>query len=461
MPPSFQVPSRSRPAQLGLDFSLLYKDQEAISAPFSLPLSPPPDLPSFSQGPCLALASSPIPPDAKPLVAVIGVGYVGTHLVSNFSSCWDICGFDLSQGRVAQLSNEAEFRQNPRVCFSSSPAGLADATHYLISVPTLLRADKTVDMSHLRSAIETVFLYARAGATVVIESSVAVGMTRELLRPLAKARGCFAGMSPERVDPGRVEPPARLIPKVISGLDDICPGSLAAITRIYAPVFNTLVPVSRPEVAEFTKLYENCQRMINIAYANEMADACAGLSIDPYEVCAAASSKPFGYMNYNPGLGVGGHCIPVNPWYLLASGCEMPLLRQASEAMSRRPVDAARAYAKYLRDSEAFGAVQVLVVGMGFKPGQSTLSYSPGLELARELQRIGNKEAESRSIRVVFADPLVKQAAIPDIEKLADEDWNAESLRQFDLIVVSMRQHGLNYSELERVGSACVEWWCR
>ncbi|EJT72130.1 hypothetical protein GGTG_08998 [Gaeumannomyces tritici R3-111a-1] len=231
-------------------------------------------------------------------------------------------------------------------------------------------------------------------------------------------------MSPERVDPGRVEPPARLIPKVISGLDDICPGSLAAITRIYGPVFNTLVPVSRPEVAEFTKLYENRQRMINIAYANEMADACAGLSIDPYEVCAAASSKPFGYMNYNPGLGVGGHCIPVNPWYLLASGCEMSLLRQASEAMSRRPVDAARAYAKYLRDSEAFGAAQVLVVGMGFKHGQSTLSYSPGLELARELQRIGNKEAESRSIRVVFADPLVTQAAIPSIEKLADEGWN-------------------------------------
>ncbi|KAL8391768.1 hypothetical protein RB595_002105 [Gaeumannomyces hyphopodioides] len=461
MPPAFQVPSRLRPAQLGLDFSLVHKKQEGVTAPFALPLSPPPDSPSFSQGPCLALASTSIPPDAKPLVAVIGVGYVGTHLVSNFSSCWDVCGFDLSKDRVAQLSSEVEFRQNPKVCFSSSPADLADATHYLISVPTLLRADKTVDTSHLRSAIETVFRYARPGATVVIESSVAVGMTRELLGPLAKARGCFAGMSPERVDPGRAEPPARLIPKVISGLDDTCPGSLAAITRLYAPVFDTLVPVSRPEVAELTKLYENCQRMINIAYANEMADACAGLSIDPYEVCAAASSKPFGYMNYTPGLGVGGHCIPVNPWYLLGSGCEMPLLRRASEAMSRRPADVARAYAKHLRNGDALGPARVLVVGMGFKPGQSTLCYSPGLELARGLHRAGNMEAQNRAIRVVFADPLVEQDAIPDIEKLADEDWNAESLRQFDLIVVSMRQHGLDHTELERAGNVCVEWWCR
>lgn len=461
MPSTFPAPSRVRPAHLGLDFSLVNKRRIGSSATFALPLSPPPDSPSLAQEPCVAVASTPITPDAEPLVAVIGVGYVGTHLVSNFSSCWDVCGFDLSQGRIAQLSNEAEFRHNPRVCFSTCAADLADATHYLIAVPTLLRDDKTVDTSHLKKAIETVFQHARPGATVVIESSVAVGMTRELLGPLARARGCFAGMSPERVDPGRVEPPASLIPKVISGLDDICPGSLAAITRLYAPVFETLVPVSRPEVAELTKLYENCQRMINIAYANEMADACAGLGIDPYEVCNAAGTKPFGYMDYAPGLGVGGHCIPVNPWYFLASGCEMPLLRRAAETMSGRPADVARTYAKHLRDKATPGTARVLVVGMGFKPGQSTLCYSPGLELARELRRQGDMGAQDASVQVMFADPLVEQNAIPDIGKLADEDWNAKTLAQFDLVIVAMRQHGLDFGELERAGDVCVEWWCR
>ncbi|KLU92550.1 hypothetical protein MAPG_11495 [Magnaporthiopsis poae ATCC 64411] len=461
MPSTFPAPSRVRPAPLGLDFSLISKRQAGSSAAFALPLSPPPDSPSFGQEPCFAPALTPIASDAEPLVAVIGVGYVGAHLVSSFSSCWDVCGFDLSRDRIAQLSSEAEFRQHPRVCFSTRAADLADATHYLISVPTLLLADKTVDTSHLQKAIETVFQHARPGATVVIESSVAVGMTRELLGPLAKARGCFAGMSPERVDPGRVEPPASRIPKVISGLDDICPGSLAAITRLYAPVFETLVPVSRPEVAELTKLYENCQRMINIAYANEMADACFGLGIDPYEVCNAAGTKPFGYMDYAPGLGVGGHCIPVNPWYFLASGCEMPLLRRAAEATSGRPADVARTYAKHLRDKATFGTARVLVVGMGFKPGQHTLCYSPGLELARELRRQGDMWGQDVSVQVMFADPLVGQSAIPDIGKLANEDWNAETLAQFDLVIVAMRQHGLDFGELERARDVCVEWWCR
>lgn len=135
--------------------------------------------------------------ETRPLVAVIGVGYVGTHLVSNFSRHWDVLGFDLSESRVQSLKSGAEFAANPHVGFTTSHEHLANATHYLISVPTLLLPDKTIDVSYLRNALETTFKYARAGATVVIESSVAVGMTRELLGPLAKARGCFAGMSPE------------------------------------------------------------------------------------------------------------------------------------------------------------------------------------------------------------------------------------------------------------------------
>lgn len=174
-----------------------------------LPLTPPvtpPETPtkekvvepSYTEVyPSLLTPSNLITPDTQPLVAVIGVGYVGTHLVSNFSRRWDVLGFDLSEGRIQSLKDDPEFTHNTRVDFTTSQAHLANATHYLISVPTLLLPDKTVDVCYLKSALETTFKYARPGATVVIESSVAVGMTRDLLGPLAKARSCFAGMSPE------------------------------------------------------------------------------------------------------------------------------------------------------------------------------------------------------------------------------------------------------------------------
>jgi len=133
-----------------------------------------------------------------------------------------------------------------------------------------------------------------------------------------------------------VRPPARSIPKVVSGLDDCVPGSLDRIARLYGKVFDQVVKVSRPEVAEMTKLYENCQRMMAIAYANEMADACIPHGIDPFEVASAAATKPFGYLPITPSLGVGGHCIPVNPFYLF-SNCDFPLLRAATEKMLNRP----------------------------------------------------------------------------------------------------------------------------
>jgi len=177
----------------------------------------------------------------------------------------------------------------------------------------MVKADRSIDLTYLSAAIQTVASHARPGSTVVIESSVAVGMTRELLRNLMSAKSIKAGMSPERVDPGRSYPPAASIPKIISGLDDITAGSLASIYEVYSQAFDSIITVSSPEVAEMVKLYENCQRMVNIAYANEMADACMQLGIDAYEVCNAAATKPFGFSSYTPGLGVGGPCIPCNP----------------------------------------------------------------------------------------------------------------------------------------------------
>ncbi|KAF4967903.1 hypothetical protein FZEAL_10462 [Fusarium zealandicum] len=398
-----------------------------------------------------AVAES-IDTSTEPLVAVIGVGYVGEHLVDVFSKNYNVLGYDVSEARTQQLAQKLPAGSSVR--FTCKACDLADATHFLISVPTLLLPNKTIDSSYLRSALSAVSLYARRGAVVVVESSVAVGMTRELLGPLAKERGFFAGMSPERVDPGRVEPPAHSIPKVVSGLDDMVPGSLDAILRLYSQSFDHVVPVSRPEVAEMMKLYENCQRMVCIAYANEMADACVGHNIDPYEVCHAASTKPFGYQPFAPGLGVGGHCIPVNPWYLL-SNSKFPLLQSAAEKMNARPADIAqRAVERLYREGRDGTQPRVLVVGIGFKRGQSHLANSPGLELTKSLV-LTNK------VQVTWADPLVSQAAVPQIARLADSDWTVEALEQgFDMIIVAFRQDGLDFGVLDRVEGVHVERWC-
>ena len=202
------------------------------------------------------------------------------------------------------------------------------------------------------------------------------------------------------------------------------------------------------------KLYENCQRMVCIAYANEMADACISHGIDPYEVCDAAATKPFGYMPYTPGVGVGGHCIPVNPFYLL-SNSSFPLLESATNAMWSRPARIAeRALASLRQGPKKPGLPRVLVVGMAFKIGQTSLSNSPGLELAKHL--VVSQEAD-----VAWADALVPQGDIPQIPRLADGDWRKDTLEEFSLIIVTLRQRDMDFDVLDELEDARVELWCR
>ncbi|KAL9565320.1 hypothetical protein ACKAV7_010680 [Fusarium commune] len=390
------------------------------------------------------------------LVAVIGIGFVGTGLVSTFSNAYPVLGFDVSQKRVAEVAREFCTRPNAR--FTTQESDLGQATHFLISVPTLLLSDKSVDLSYIKSALAVIQRWAKPESTIVVESSVAVGMTRKLLGPLALSNGYFVGMSPERIDPGRTEPPMHSIPKVVSGLDDISPGSLSSITKLYRRVFDQVIPVSSPEVAEMTKLYENCQRMMGIAFANEMADACISHNIDPFEVCRAASTKPFGYMPFSPSLGVGGHCIPVNPYYLLLNN-DFPLLQEATERMHQRPMRIAlrildELHAEELQsDSGILVPKRVLIVGIGFKAGQSHLVNSPGLELASELQRLGQ-------VDVMFADSLVRQSQVPHLKKLPEESWNEECLEDFDIIVVAFRQVAMELGVLENLRGVKVQMWC-
>jgi nucleotide sugar dehydrogenase len=236
---------------------------------------------------------------------------------------------------------------------------------------------------------------------------------------------------------------------------------LRSIQKLYRPVFDNLVPVSSPEVAEMTKLYENCQRMICIAYANEMFDACRALPtpIDGFEVASAAATKPFGYMQYSPSAGVGGHCIPVNPHYLFSTS-KFSLLRHATEKMNVRPTAIVDSVMERLLEKENLkassmrGRPKVLVVGVAFKPGQDVLSHSPGIQMINHLS--SRWEAD-----VSFADPLVKGEAVPQVPRLdVETEWNRQELSKFDAVIVVIKQVGLDFGVLQGSERTLVEWCC-
>ncbi|KAJ6198301.1 hypothetical protein J3E72DRAFT_394543 [Bipolaris maydis] len=394
--------------------------------------------------------------DAPSTIAIIGVGYVGEHLMEVFSSAFPIIAYDISPSRIDNLRLKHSEKHN--VKFTTDNSDLQHASHFLLCVPTSLSLTGGIDSSHICSAVDMICPYVKVSSIVVVESTVAVGMTRQLLGPLVKARGIFGGMSPERIDPGRLDPPPKSIPKVVSGLDNLAPGSLAAITGLYETVFDTVVPVSKPEVAEMSKLYENCQRTLAIAYANEMADACKELGIDPFEVAQTSATKPFGYLPMYPSLGIGGHCIPVNPTYLMST-CKLPLLEQAHERMMTRPSRiASHLLESVLQESchkhDAAHRPRVLVVGIGFKAGQSDMSHSPGLQLLNYLRQSGE-------VDLMFCDPLVSQDSLPRVPKLENSCWKLEVLKTFDAIVVAVKQPSLDYEMLKYLTGVRVEVWQR
>lgn len=380
-----------------------------------------------------------------PLVCVVGVGFVGEILLKEFGSVFPAIGFDISESRLAEIKDD--FTALKGVRLSSSQSILKEATHFCISVPTLLKPDWSVDTRHLESAIDMVTSHARPGSTIVIESSVSVGMTRQLLG--AYTDRYFCGMSPERVDPGRTVPAAHDIPKVISALT---PKALERMQDVYSKTFRTVVPVSKPEVAEMTKLFENCYRMINIAYVNEIADACQKANIDVHELVDAAATKPFGFQAFRPGLGVGGHCIPINPFYLMANN-DLPLLRSATKATWDRPYALAREFYAAKKSALRGAEPRTLVVGVCFKPGQKVVDCSPGVAFASELKALGSKD-------LAFYDPLVEQSRVPWLRKLETAEFEAAKIdAAFDAVAVCSRQENVAWRELENLSKASVKWF--
>ncbi|EST07403.1 UDP-glucose/GDP-mannose dehydrogenase, dimerization [Kalmanozyma brasiliensis GHG001] len=425
----------------------LTASQDSISP---LPTPSPTKVTFFPTATALDAALKIARPTTHGRVLVVGVGFVGAHLMERFSSAYEVIAFDVSENRCQHLRQL--HCSNPNVSFISDLSADERTASFdlcLVSVPTLLTSDLSqVDTTHIKSAFAMVSRIAQPGSTVVVESSVTVGMTRELFSPLL-AKGVHVGFSPERVDPGRTFPAFEDIPKVVSGLDA---ASLERITELYSRVFTTVVPVSKPEVAEFTKLYENCQRLINIAYVNEIADACASHGVDVHEVVMASGTKPFGFMPYAPSLGAGGHCIPVNPFYLFAN-CDLPLLRSAAMANQQRPAHKAVEVAKLASQNKTHtGKSRVAIVGMGFKRGEASLAYAPTVTLADKLTEL--------DVEVSYVDNYVTSDKWAKVPSATFQDA-AKFEKLFDAVVVAQKPVAAEMEVLSKLPNEKVVWFTK
>jgi len=354
-------------------------------------------------------------------VLVMGQGYVGLTLAMRAVEVGHaVVGFDIDDALVKALAaaepphgdvdgaTMATALATDRYRATADPADCADFEVAVIAVPTPLR-DGNPDMGHIEGAAVTLAPYVTASSTVVLESTTYPGTTEELLVPILESGSGLlvgadfhVGYSPERIDPGNTEHTLATSPKVVSGLD---PASLAVVDGFYRTIVRKTVRVGSPAVAELTKLLENTFRHVNVALVNELAMFAHDLDIDVWEAVEAAGTKPFGFMRFDPGPGVGGHCLPVDPSYLswrtrTRLGRSFRFVELANDVNDHMPGYVVRRLVLALnRDRKALNGARVLLLGLAYKRNTGDARESPALEVARLLVEAG------ADVRV--ADPYV------------------------------------------------------
>jgi len=438
-------------------------------------------------------------------VAVIGLGYVGLPLAVSFAQAgYQVTGIDLDARKVDAINRGESYiedipsaevaalvslpeteqvgaltsegtEQTASTALSSTPrhghnaalgrlaattdyAVLAECDAVSICVPTPLNKTGDPDISFIVTATEAIARYLHPGMVVVLESTTYPGTTTEVMLPRMEANGqalqvgqdFFLAFSPERVDPGRTDYTTRNTPKVIGGVTPAC---LAVASAFYSPAIEKLVPVSSPDVAEMVKLLENTFRSVNIGLANELLLMCDKLGLDAWEVIEAAATKPFGFMKFTPGPGLGGHCIPIDPhylsWKLRTLKYNARFIELASEINTEMP----RYWVQKVQDAlndvgKAVKGSRILVLGVAYKKNVSDMRESPALDIIHLL--------EEKGAQVIYHDPHVPAFRHEGMEMVGIADLDT-ALKLVDCVVIATDHSAYDWTQVADKAALIVD----
>jgi UDP-N-acetyl-D-glucosamine dehydrogenase len=406
----------------------------------------------------------------NPPIAIVGAGYVGLPLAVEFARAGravmcvesdaakvDAIGRGESYIEDVPSALLAELAGAGMLTATGDYAAVAAVDAVLICLPTPLSRNREPDLAILRAATRLIAGHLRAGQLVVLESTTYPGTTREVLAPILESSGLRAGvdfnlaMSPERIDPGRTDFTVRTTPKVVGGLTPAC---LERASALYGACVEHLVPVSSCDAAELTKLLENIFRSVNIALVNELAMLCDRMRLNVWEVVGAAATKPYGFMPFQPGPGLGGHCLPIDPFYLAWKARELDFptefIELAGKVNQHMPYYCEERVARALNGHrKPVAGSSVLVLGVSYKGDVGDLRESPALKLIQLLAADGAE--------VAYHDPFVPSFADEGVE-LASQPLTDELLSSVDIVCVVTAHSGIDYGRVAERAKLVIDF---
>ena len=409
--------------------------------------------------------------DKTATIGIVGLGYVGLPLSLRFAEAgYKVIGLDIDPTKAEKIANDESYiRHFPDEAIQkATQQGFTATTDFgqaencdtlILCVPTPLDDHRNPDISFVTDTMDSLNPYLRAGQLVALESTTYPGTTEEELRPRIEARGFTIGediflvYSPEREDPGNPNFTTRTIPKVVGGSTPACKEAGIAL---YQVAIDQVVPVSSTRVAEMTKLLENIHRAVNIGLVNELKMVCDKMGINIYEVIDAAATKPFGFVPYYPGPGLGGHCIPIDPFYLTWKakeyGVNTRFIELAGEINHAMPAWVVGKVAQALNEQgKAIKGSRILVLGIAYKKNVDDMRESPSVEIMQQLKDLGAE--------VSYCDPLVP--TFPKMRRyhfdLDSEPFDAETLGQADCVVIATHHDIFDWKLLAESASLVID----
>ncbi len=386
-------------------------------------------------------------------IGVVGLGYVGLPLAVAFAEAeHEVVGLDADGRKVDALNDGRSYIEDipdatlaalsGRLRATVDKADLSSCEAVVICVPTPLTGSREPDLTYLNESAAALASVLQTGQLVVLESTTYPGTTRERLLPILEESGLKAGrdfhlaFSPERIDPGRTDYTVRTTPKLVGGITPAC---TERARELYSLVCDEVVVLSGPEPAELAKLLENIFRSVNIALVNELAQLCDRLGIDVWEVVEAAATKPFGFMRFDPGPGMGGHCLPVDPFYLAFKAREHDFypefIELAGKVNRAQPGYCVDRIARALNEAErSVKGAKILILGVSYKPGVGDIRESPALEIVGLLRELGAE--------VSYHDPFVPELGEFGLSSVELEAGLAEA----DIAAIVTAHPGIDYA---------------